>query len=139
MFTKGSSKSVYIICQHCNSSNLTRVYNIKKKSCPYCSKRISKSENQWLDSLNIPKENRQVKQLINNKYYIFDALYNNTVYEFYGNYWHGNLTIYNPDQINKSTNTTFKELYDKTIEREDIIKSVYNFVSIWESDWNQLK
>lgn len=61
----------------------------------------------------------------------------NTVYEFYGDYWHGNPKIYKPDDINDDAKTTFGELYRKTIEREQyIISKGYKLIKIWEIDFD---
>lgn len=56
--------------------------------CPKCSCRSSKKENEWLDSINISKNIRNICIKINNKQYKFDALDNENkiVYEFYGSY-----------------------------------------------------
>lgn len=59
----------------------------------------------------------------------------NTVYEFYGDLYHGNPQKY------QSNNKTFfyktaGELYQRTIERENMIKEMgYNLIVIWEKDW----
>lgn len=40
------------------------------------------------------------------------------------------------EEINTVTNTTFKYLYEKTIEREDIIKNKgYKLITMWESNF----
>lgn len=62
----------------------------------------------------------------------------NTVYEFYGDAYHGNLEIYDEDArchpFNKSV--TAKELYDQTMKREAVLrKSGFKVVSIWENDY----
>ncbi|MGI0076328.1 MAG: DUF7487 domain-containing protein [Nitrosopumilaceae archaeon] len=63
----------------------------------------------------------------------------NAVYEFYGDMWHGNPTIFESHICcNLFSDLTASELYQKTIERENIIKSLgYNLITIWESDWIQ--
>jgi hypothetical protein len=102
--------------------------------CPKCSHGISKPEILWLDSLNIPEEYRQQKIL---KYKVdgYDPE-TNTVYEFHGDFWHGNPNKFNPDDINPKTKTTYRHLYEKTLEKEQtIIANGYNLVSIWESDF----
>ena len=64
----------------------------------------------------------------------------NTIYEYHGDYWHGNPKIYSCDTINKITKTTMGELYKKTVERERKIKELgYNLVVMWEIDWKQIK
>jgi len=76
-------------------------------------------------------------QIINTKYkadgYCEDT---NTIYEFYGDYWHGNPSKFSSDYYNKSMKTTMGDLYQKTIDRENIIKSLgYNLITIWELDF----
>jgi hypothetical protein len=63
----------------------------------------------------------------------------NTIYEFYGDVFHGNLTVFNPDdQCHPFSTQTALQLNIKTILREDAIKSLgYNIVSIWERDWDE--
>jgi hypothetical protein len=63
----------------------------------------------------------------------------NTVYEFHGSYWHGDPTRYNANLMNDTTNCTFGELYERTIEKENVIKMLgYNLVVMWESKWNKI-
>lgn len=62
----------------------------------------------------------------------------NTVYEFYGDYWHGNPKVFNTSVYNESTNCTMGELYQKTIEREQKLTEMgYKIVSIWEYDYEK--
>ncbi len=63
----------------------------------------------------------------------------NTIFEFHGDFWHGNPNKYNPNEINKVTKCTFGELYKKTLVKEKKIKKLgYNIVKMWESDWIKL-
>ena len=65
----------------------------------------------------------------------FDA-YTNTVYEFLGDFWHGNLSIYSPTVINPKVGKSMGELNCATVERLNYIKSQgYTVVSIWEADY----
>ena len=60
----------------------------------------------------------------------------NTIYEYHGDYWHGNPRIFPSDDFNKTTKCTYGELYDNTCKRESEIRGLgYNLVVIWESDW----
>ena len=62
------------------------------------------------------------------------------IYELYGDHWHGNPEIYNPNDINPSNHKTYGELYRKTIEREEIlINAGYKITSIWEKDYIEIK
>lgn len=60
---------------------------------------------------------------------------NNTVYEYHGDYWHGNPLKFNPEDLNERANVTFGELYQRTVQRDNKIKQLgYNLVVKWESE-----
>jgi len=110
-------------------------------SCPRCKSSISKSETKWLDSLNVPNilsKSRQVTLIINSINIRVDG-YNketNTIYEFWGDFWHGNPKIFNPNDINPRTYKTYGTLYEETLQRRQLILDAgYNLVEIWENDW----
>jgi hypothetical protein len=59
-------------------------------------------------------------------------------FEFNGDFWHGNPNIYNPNNINPLTNSTFGYLYKKTLnKKKNLINKGYNIVSIWESEYKK--
>lgn len=107
--------------------------------CPLCShSNISKMETLWLDTLHIPDSSRNKVIFINDKRYNLDAIDNKIIYEFYGDFWHGNPKIYNPLDINPTTKRSYGELYQATMEREKILISAgYKIVSIWENDFEK--
>jgi G:T-mismatch repair DNA endonuclease (very short patch repair protein) len=111
-----------------------------KAGCPNCSHTISKSEIAWLNSLNIPKKYRQYILTINGEDFKLDGYdpITNTVYEFYGDYWHGNPFKYKAYDIHPVNNKYYGELLFKTFKKEQILKKAgYNVVYIWESDFNK--
>lgn len=111
------------------------------RGCPNCHSKISKIEIKWLDYLNIKNEYRHKSIILNNKRYNFDAFdkNTNTIYEFYGDFWHGNIKVFNPEKINKLCKKTFQELYLKTLKREiELIYAGYNLITIWENDFKCL-
>ncbi len=66
------------------------------------------------------------------------CLETNTIYEFHGDYWHGNPDVYAPDVINEVNEKSMGELYQKTIEREAEIRSMgYNLIVMWENNLNK--
>jgi hypothetical protein len=116
--------------------------HLQGSGCPTCSHVHSILENEWLDYLGIPYEYRNQSIKINNKYYKPDAIDvdNKIIWEFYGDLWHGNPSIYNLNETNSATNTTFGYLYNKTMNKEIILKEAgYNLITIWEKDWLELK
>jgi DNA-directed RNA polymerase subunit RPC12/RpoP len=137
----GAHKKVIIICSKCNVEFLQSPANhLSNKGCARCAVGVSKSEIEWLDSLFIPLEFRQVRIKIGNRPYFVDAYdrHSNTVYEFYGDFWHGNPKKYKPNAINKKVGETFGKLYEKLLNKEMKLKNAgYKIISIWELDWKQ--
>lgn len=104
--------------------------------CSKCSHRISKPQIEWLNSLNIQSSNREKRIKINGKHYFVDGFQNNTIYEFFGDYWHGNLSVFDENATHHKIKKTFGELNKITKERIDIfVRSGYNLIYIWEKDW----
>jgi hypothetical protein len=63
----------------------------------------------------------------------------NTVYEFHGDFWHGNPDVFDSEDTNPVTNTNFGELHQRTVSRDQSIRDEgYNLVTIWESEFNKL-
>lgn len=140
----GSKTKMTIICPEHGEFTQTPNNHLNEHGCPKCSTgfHISKPEIEWLDFIGVPEEQRQKTINIGIKRIYADAFdpITNTVYEFYGDYWHGNPSKYALDQVNKMSKRTFGDLYQSTIAREELIKTAgYNLVSIWESDWKVLK
>jgi hypothetical protein len=97
---------------------------------------VSYKQMQWLNSL-------QISHLIH-EWAIPGTRYKsdgydpetNTIYEFHGDYWHGNPAVFNSDVYNNSTNCCMGELLRRTKAREQLVLAMgYNLVVMWESDW----
>ena len=137
-----SMTKVSIRCRVCDRYFDQLPYlHIAGSGCPICPCRKSKSEELWLDSLDVPQEYRSVPIKIGTKLFKTDA-YDHatcTIYEFYGDYWHGNPKKYAPEKINGHNEKTMGELYQATLAREELIKQAgYKIISIWESDWKKI-
>ena len=62
----------------------------------------------------------------------------NTVYEFYGCFWHGCPNCYRPNIINSKNKKNMGTLNDQTIGKRETIKKVgYNHISIYECQLNK--
>jgi hypothetical protein len=133
------STKVTIICpKHGEFKQTPNNHMIQKKGCSKCSKNISKKELEWLDSIKNTSIIKQFTMKIGEKVYKFDGYdpKTKTIYEFYGDFWHGNLNIYNSEDINQVSKKKFGELYNNTINREKYLKSLgYDIISIWENDF----
>jgi hypothetical protein len=131
---------IEIICKKHGSFWQTPSNHLSPSDCPLCYSSVSKSEIRWLDSLSMPIKYRHASIKINKKIFKFDAFDsdNKIIYEFYGDYWHGNPNKYNSGDINLNNKKTFGELFNKTMERECFLKkNGYQIISIWESDFNE--
>lgn len=136
---EGSHKLLKITCLKHGIFEQTPNSHLKGRGCPGCQvSNSSKLENIWLDLLGIDKKHRNIRMIIDDKIYKFDAFIeeSNTIYEFYGDFWHGNPKMYKDGDYNLKNNILFSELYKSTIEREKyLISKEYKVVSIWENDF----
>lgn len=127
-------KQIIIICNKHGEFLQTPNSHLRGSGCPLCCKNISLKETAWLDSLNIPVEYRQYS-LCGYKVDGYDPS-TKTVYEFNGDFWHGNPKIYDLNKTNAKTGKTFKRLYDDTVHKErQLIKEGYTVITMWESDF----
>lgn len=116
--------------------------------CSKCSAQYSKIAIQWLNYLtdkygyNIQHAENGGEFTIIGTRYKADGYCNetNTVFEFLGDFWHGNPNLYKEDDINPRNGISFGQLYKRTMDKKNtIINLGYKYVEIWEHDWKLLK
>lgn len=133
------------LCGKCNTEWKAEPGSVinSGSGCPKCVNIASVGETQWLNYCGVPQDSthRQVFINIEGKRFRVDGYIpeTNTIYEYWGDFWHGNPAIHSPNTINARSKKTFGELYGKTIEKKQVITDAgYNLIDIWESDWNML-
>ena len=145
----GQHNSMDYIANLLNTSTTTiwnylKYHDIPRRQFNFCSSVCIK----WLESI-MESDNIYIQHAMNGgEYQIPGTRYKadgycaetNTVYEFHGDIWHGNPTIYKEEDFCHPYSTcTAGELYQKTMEKEKNIKELgYNLVTIWESEFNKL-
>jgi hypothetical protein len=120
-----------------------------KYGCPECEKENpkvknscvngSKPANAWLDSLGLElvrefrlpeKRTRPVDGY---------CIETNTIYQFHGDYYHGNPSVFDPSSFSIKHGKTFGELYEHSCRMDqEIIDFGYNLVVMWENDWTAI-
>jgi hypothetical protein len=134
-----NSEKLNIICKKHGVFKQQKRTHIIGQGCPSCKSFSSKAEKQWLSSLDIPDMKRQYKLKdikINVDGY---SPSRNTVYEFYGDFWHANPSVFNKSTKHPMLKGTFGEVYKRTLLRELKIRLAgYNLKTIWEADWKEL-
>lgn len=97
---------------------------------------IDKSETFYGDyALKIQLTKTQYNK-INKRFIQVDFSYKNKIIEFYGDYWHGNLDIYENHDLIKGKTVKSKRLEDE--QRIEFIKSLgYEVMIIWENDYKR--
>ena len=141
-----SITKIDIICPiHGNFSQLPSDH-LRGCGCRKCCKTYSKQQILWLDMI-MKRDNIYIQHAINDKEYLIEGTRyhadgfckdTNTIYEFHGDYWHGNPKTHKSDDVNTVCNKTYGELYKATINKENKIKELgYNLVVIWESEWEK--
>lgn len=139
-----AGKKVIIGCNCCGLFFLQRpghhiYFNL---GCPSCSGAISKKEKKWLDFLEIPNdfEHRQVQISVNSFSFHVDGLVDNTIYEFYGSYWHGDPRFNKKNHVinKKNPAVTAEIIFQKTLDRQKLlIAAGYELKFVWELDWDK--
>lgn len=134
-----ATEKIIIICPKHGKFEQLAGSHLKGRKCFRCAKgNTSILEHKWLDSVGLPndKDHRNVKLQINNKSFNVDGYMNNIIYEFLGDYWHGNPSIYKNNEYNKSCKKKFYELFQKTVDRIRFFrKNGFKVISIWEKDF----
>ena len=139
------TQKVIIICKNHGEFKQRPINHINGQGCSKCVNiQYSKMQIKWLEFLE-KLNNIQIQHAMNDgEYKIPTTRYRadgycketNTIYEFHGDYWHGNPKRFDPEEENKLCNATHGELYQKTLQKEQKIKDLgYNLVVMWESDW----
>jgi len=125
-----SHKKVWWICKNNHEWNVT-ICNRYERGCPHCSKNISKVSTKWLNNKNIKKREKLIK--INGKRFFADGFKDNVVYEFLGDFWHGNPAVFNPNKVNKKVGKMFYTLLYKTINKlNTLCENGYKVIYRWE-------
>ena len=149
IYTK-QNNMVKLICKKHNLifEQCPKVHFRKSRGCTKCSKcGYSKKAVNYLNfisiinNINIQHAENYGEFKIHDTNFYADGycLETNTIYEFAGDYWHGNPKKYDPNEINQIAKHTFGDLYQKTLDREQQIKDLgYNLIVMWESDWNKI-
>ena len=100
--------------------------------------RRSKIAEEWLDELEVVCRERWIE--VRGKRYKVDGYDpdTKTIYEFYGDYWHGNPAKYPPEMINTQAHANMQELHHRTIVREAaLVDAGYTVQKVWESDYRR--
>ena len=143
-----SKTKVSIICKIHGEFYQTPSDHLYGCGCPKCGKKsYSKSQINWLDfmskihGINIQHAENDGEYQIPNSRYKADGFCEetNTIYEFHGDYWHGNPNLYDPN-YETYFGKTCGELYEKTLKKEAFIREKnYNLIVMWEYDWNHIQ
>jgi len=139
----GDKINISIICPDHGIFHQTPHGHKNGLGCPRCRSWVSKMSQEWLDMMNITNDtnHREVKNLINNQRYVVDGYDpdTKTVYEFHGDYWHGNPDIYEPDEINPTNKISYGKLYEQTqMKKQALLVAGFSYIEMWESDWNKI-
>ena len=140
---------VKIICiEHETIFYQTPGSHFNSTGCNKCHKKgYSEMALLWLEfisklyNINIQHAENGNEYLIPNTRWYADGycIENNTIYEFHGDYWHGNPSKYNSNDINPTSKTPFGVLYQNTLDREQTIRDMgFNLVTIWQNNWRNI-
>lgn len=140
-------EDVIIICKEHGEFIQKPSNHLNGGGCNKCYCNYSKSQIEWLKFIQLI-ENILIQHAENDcEFQIPNTMFKadgycketNTIYEYHGDFWHGNPKRYKQNSINKKTGKTFGELYQNTLNKEQQIRDLgFNLITIWESDWIKL-
>jgi len=143
---EGGSKPITVICKKHGEFDILPYLHKVGKECQKCSNRYSGISMDWL----LFMEKRYLTEIqharnlgefvIPNTRYKADGYIktSNTIFEFHGDFWHGNPKLYDGTEINQRVGVTYGELYNQTIAKSKlIVEKGFNLIEIWENDWKR--
>ena len=139
---------ITIICRIHGEFKHAPVVHLRPTGCNKCSgyKKHSKVQIQWLNFIQSYKKIHIQHAENGGEFSIPETRFKadgycketNTIYEFHGDLWHGNPKVFKSEDVS-FFGTTYGELYQKTLEKEERIRSLgFNLVVMWESDWKRI-
>jgi hypothetical protein len=143
---EGASKTINVICKKHGEFNIFPYLHKIGKECQKCSNQYSSISMDWILFMEKKylSEIQHAKNLgefvIPGTRYKADGYIKslNIIFEFHGDFWHGNPEIYDKKEINPRIGITYGELYNQTIEKSKlIVEKGYNLIEIWENDWKK--
>lgn len=116
--------------------------HLQGQGCPKCGKGFQKSKiaSKWLSVIGVPddEQHREVPAVVFGRRLVFDGFNpeTRTVFEFYGDVYHGNPSIFGAEEESFLGGKTFGQLNEERIARENLIlRAGYELVTVWESDF----
>lgn len=119
--------------------------HMRKAGCQICARKgVSKQQIEWLEYLNVSYDGT-IQHYCNGGEHLIKGTKlradgydkkTNTIFEYHGDFFHGNPYVFEPDVFNTLCKKTMGELYEATIEKEVLIENKgYKLVTVWEHDW----
>jgi len=148
---KTARTKIEILCRECDVTFL-QIPNshLNGSGCPHCCRphAHSKSSIKWLE-YEAKKRRIKIRHARNGgEFQIPGTRYradgyhatSKTIFEFYGDVYHGNPKKYKPrSRPHPHNDRTAASLYKETMKREEMLRSLgYNVVTMWQSDFKQL-
>lgn len=144
----GSQQKVEVVCKEHGPFWQEACHHLRGSGCPRCFRRISKPSVEWLEAMAV-QDNTHIEHGANGGEVLIPGTrwyadgYSadlNKVYEFQGDYYHGNPRRYAPDVFNKRCKRSMGELYETTRKRRAILEGLgYAYVEIWEDEFKAQK
>lgn len=140
-----------VVCSGQWQARPNDVFSTHKSGCPYCKRKsYSNVAIAWLkdiekqQGINIQHAGNGNEFKIPGTRMYADGYCasTNTIYEFYGDRFHGNPNLYKSDDTCHPYDPTCTAgiLFRRTIKKEEVIrKQGYNLVTIWEVEYRQMK
>jgi hypothetical protein len=125
---------VTILCPKHGEFEQTPNNHLAGNGCPHCSTSVSGSGDRWLSSFNNPNMLREHNLWIEGRRFRVDGFdpQTNTIYEYFGVFWHGCPSYTDHSKINPRTKIPYRHAYEETLKRiECFEQNGYNLIFVW--------
>ena len=136
---------VTVICKKHGAFQTLPYSHTAGGNCFACSKQFSQKAINWLREKEVEDDTEIQHALNGGEFKIPETRYKadgysaklNKVYEFLGDKFHGNPSVYHPDHVCDVNKRRMGDLFTETVRRKErIIALGYDYEEIWEADWN---
>ena len=149
----GVNTKIHVRCtvdkEHTWSPRLNDLIN-NKSGCPHCNTiGYSKAEIEWLEfvmrteGIYIQHAKNGGQILICGRSVDGMCYETNSVYQFHGDFWHGNPVRFDQNKIHpkyKEKGLTYGDKYKETLIKDQELRDQgYNVIIMWEAEWKEIK
>jgi hypothetical protein len=125
---------VIVNCKKHGDFEITPDSHLNGCGCNKCGFNTSLAADKWLESFNNPNIKPERTLKVNNRRFKVDGIdyTTNTIYEYFGSFWHGNINDKRIKGIHPILKKPYSQLYEETLDKINYLEqNGYKVIYIW--------